>query len=62
MFKVALSQRDRRELVGQMIRLIVAAPGSLAGRYPVGNTGRTTMHLTEVADVPPELSEILGQS
>jgi hypothetical protein len=55
----AVRQRDRRELVGQVVRLVVAGPGSLAGRYPTGNTGRTTMRLTETAPVPEDLDEIL---
>ncbi|MEP1125368.1 MAG: DUF3703 domain-containing protein [Ilumatobacter sp.] len=59
MLKLAAKRRDRRELAGQTIRLIVAGPGSLAGRYPIGNTGRTTMRLTEVADVPDDLAQIL---
>jgi hypothetical protein len=39
MFAAALRRRDRHELVGQLFRIIVAAPGSLTGKYPVGNTG-----------------------
>jgi hypothetical protein len=59
MLTTALRQRDRREAVGQVVRLIVAGPGSLAGKYPIGNTGRTTMALTEVAPVPDELAALL---
>lgn len=62
MLKVAVRQRDRRELVGQIIRTAVAGPGSLAGRYPIGNTGRTTMGLTEIADLPDELARVLGRT
>lgn len=40
MLALALRQRDRREALGQVVRVIVAAPGSMTGRYPVGNTGR----------------------
>jgi hypothetical protein len=45
------------EAVGQVVRL--ASPGSLVGRYPPGNTGRTTMGLTEHADIPADLHELL---
>ena len=31
--------RDRREITGQLVRLIVAGPGTLIRRYPLGNTG-----------------------
>jgi hypothetical protein len=34
--KLALRQRDRREALGQVVRIIVAAPGSLAGALPRG--------------------------
>ena len=60
MLGCAVRQRDRREVVGQVVRLVVAGPGSLAGRYPTGNTGRTTMRLTETAAVPADLEEILN--
>ena len=32
-------------------RIVVAGSGSIVGQYPAGNTGRTTMALTEVAEV-----------
>ena len=60
MLRVALREHDRNEVLGQVIRLLVAGPGSLAGKYPVGNTGRTTMSLTEVAEVPDELQALLN--
>lgn len=59
MLVLATRQRDPREIVGQLVRLAVAAPGSLTGRYPTGNTGRTTMKLTETAPIPPELTDLL---
>lgn len=59
MFRLAIRERDRRELVGQVIRLAVAGPGSLVGKYPPGNTGRTTMGLTETAPIPDDIEAIL---
>lgn len=59
MLRVAVDGRDRREAIGQIVRLLVAGPGSLTGRYPTGNTGRTTMGLTQTAPVPAELSPLL---
>lgn len=61
MLRVAVRHRDRREAVGQIVRLLVAGPGSLTGRYPTGNTGRATMGLTETAPIPSELAELLKQ-
>lgn len=59
MLRVAWRQRDRRELLGQLIRIAVAGPGSLAGRYPPGNTGRTTMGITEHGSIPADLAGLL---
>lgn len=61
MLAVALRARDRREATGQLVRLLVAGPGSLVGRYPEGNTGRTTMALTETAPVPDDVAAILAE-
>ncbi len=59
MLRLAWRQRDRTELIGQLIRLAVAGPGSIARRYPPGNTGRTTVGLTEHAPIPADLADLL---
>ncbi len=59
MLTLALRQRDRREALGQMLRLIVAAPGSMSGRYPVGNTGRVAAGLMTPMAVPDDLAAAL---
>ncbi len=59
MLTTALRQRNRHETIGQLVRLAVASPGSLTGRYPTGNTGRSTMALTRTAPVPDELADLL---
>ena len=61
MLRLAWHERDRREIAGQLIRLVVAGPGSLAKRYPPGNTGRTTMGLTEEGPIPADLAELLDR-
>ena len=60
MLKLAVTQRDRREAVGQVLRLMLAAPGSLSGRYPAGNTGRTAASLMTPMPIPAEL-EVPGR-
>lgn len=62
MFRTAWRQRDRHELVAQLVRLALAAPGSFTGRYPRSNTGRFTMGLTETAPIPHDLSEQLRRA
>jgi hypothetical protein len=59
MLRLAWRERDRREITGQLIRIAVAGPGSLANRYPPGNTGRATMGLTEQGPVPDDLADLL---
>ncbi len=56
MLVLAVRQRDRRETLGQVLRLIVAAPGSMSGRYPVGNTGRVTAGLMTPMPIPDDLA------
>ena len=60
MFVLAVRQRDRREALGQVVRIIVAAPGSIAGRYPEGNTGRTAAGLMTPMPVPEDLRVALA--
>ena len=62
MLALAVRQRDRREALGQLIRLVVAAPGSAAGRYPVGNTGRARVGLLQPMPMPADLAELLDPS
>jgi hypothetical protein len=59
MLRLAVGQRDRREALGQVVRLVVAAPGSASGRYPEGNTGRAAAGLLEPMPVPDDLARIL---
>ncbi|MEU8136482.1 DUF3703 domain-containing protein [Streptodolium elevatio] len=59
MLRLAFRDRDAREVVGQAVRLLVAAPGSAAGRYPSGNTGRTRDGLTRPMPVPEDLAALL---
>lgn len=52
--------RDRAEVLGQVVRLLVAAPGSWSGRYPVGNTGRAGVPATQEMPIRPDLEVLLG--
>lgn len=59
MLVFAVRRRDVGEVLGQAVRLAVAAPGSLTGRYPRGNTGRARVGLTEPMPVPGDLAALL---
>src|SRR5699024_4015791 len=59
MLDLAVRQRDRREALGQILRIIVAAPGSALGRYPDGNTGRTQAGLMTPMPVSADMAALL---
>jgi len=61
MLTLALRQRDRREALGQVVRLLVAAPGSLSGRYPTGNTGRVDAGLMTPMAIPADLASLVNE-
>ena len=56
----AVRRHDRREVAGQLLRLALAAPGSLAGRYPAGNTGGANVSPFRPMAVPDDLRALLG--
>jgi hypothetical protein len=59
MFGYALRRRDGHEIVGQVLRIIVAGPGSWTGRYPVGNTGGANVSAFRPMPVPDDLQPLL---
>ena len=60
MLTFGIRAHDRREVLGQVIRLALAGPGSLSGRYPIGNTGGAAISALTVLPVPDDLSALLG--
>lgn len=47
------------EIVGQLVRLAVAAPGTWSRRYPVGNTGGAGVSAFAVMPLPEDLQSLL---
>lgn len=43
MLGFAFTQREWREVGGQVVRLVLAPLGALTGRIPIGNTGRSNV-------------------
>ena len=62
MLAAALRQRNRAEIVGQVARLLLAAPGSATGKYPRGNTGGANVSAFRPMAVPADLAEVLERS
>lgn len=50
MFQLAWLHGNWRELLGQLARILLAAPGSWLGRAPKGNVGSTKMGIFETRD------------
>jgi hypothetical protein len=59
MFGAAVRKREPREIIGQAMRLVVAGPGSLTGRYPVGNTGGADVSAFKPMTIPDDLRALL---
>ena len=47
MLCLAVEFRNGRECFGQLLRLVLAIPGSLSGKAPRGNVGSTKMGIFE---------------
>jgi hypothetical protein len=62
MLGAAVRRRDGHEIVGQLLRLVVAAPGSWTGRYPVGNTGGADVSALKPMPIPDDLKALLGDN
>ena len=60
MLGYGIRHRDRREVTGQLLRLLVAGPGSAIGRYPLGNTGGANVSAVEPMPIPADLQAILA--
>jgi len=50
---------DVRELLGQLPRLLLAAPGSWTGRAPRGNTGGSDVGIFTPMEIPEDLQSML---
>jgi uncharacterized protein DUF3703 len=59
MLRIGLLRRDRREIVGQLIRIPAAAIGSALGVPPGGNTGGANVGFFAMMEIPPDLKALL---
>src|SRR5262245_16414993 len=55
MLGFAFRHRDWREIAGQLPRLVLAAPASLLGRAPRGNTGGANVGILTPLPMPPDI-------
>jgi FtsP/CotA-like multicopper oxidase with cupredoxin domain len=62
MLEAGVRRRDGREVLGQLARIVLAAPGSLSGKYPSGNTGAASVSAFAPMPIPDDLQAILDGS
>ncbi len=59
MLVLAVKTKNFSEIFGQVIRIVLAAPGSIFERAPKGNTGRSDVGIFQPMQIEKELEEIL---
>lgn len=62
MLRYAIQRHDRREVLGQVLRTIVAAPGTWTRRYPPGNTGGAGVSAFRPMPIPDDLQPFFPPS
>ena len=61
MLRVGWSLGDRREVMGQLMRIALVPVGHLVGRLPVGNTGGANVSAFEPMAIPPDLQRLIEE-
>ena len=60
MLLIGWSAGDRRQVMGQLMRIALVPVGHLAGRLPVGNTGGANVSAFKPMAIPPELERLIS--
>lgn len=61
MLKFGISIKSKREIIGQIPRLLVGGVKSFVGVIPVGNTGGANVPPLRPMEIPLDLQEILNR-
>ncbi len=62
MFLWGIRQRNVRESLGQLLRIVGAAIGTTFGLVPKGNTGGTNVNSFKSMPIPPELAALIEKA
>ncbi|THI86018.1 MAG: DUF3703 domain-containing protein [Nitrospira sp. CG24A] len=62
MFLWGIRQRNVRESVGQLLRIVGATIGTAFGLVPKGNTGGTNVNSFKSMPIPPELAVLIEKA
>lgn len=60
MLSLGLATGDLREIGGQLFRLALAVPGSVTGKAPLGNSGRSNISAFLPQPIAPDLAAKLN--
>lgn len=61
MLRAGWAAGDRREVTGQLMRIVLVPVGHLVGRLPVGNTGGANVSAFQPMPIPPELERLIEE-
>ena len=62
MFLWSIRQRNVRECLGQLLRIVGAAVSTSVGLVPRGNTGGTNVNPFKSMPIPPELAALIEKA
>jgi hypothetical protein len=62
MFLWSIRQRNVRECLGQLLRIVGASMGTAFGLVPQGNTGGTNVNSFKTMPIPPELAALIEEA
>lgn len=60
MFIFGIKTLNAKEMIGQIPRLLLAAPGSILRKAPKGNTGLSNAGLFQPMPIPEDLQNLLN--
>jgi len=59
MLRAGWAAGDRREVMGQLMRIALVPVGHLVGRLPLGNTGGANVSAFKPMAIPPDLEPLI---
>ena len=61
MLALGWETRDGREVLGQLLRLLLVPLGHLTGRLPLGNAGRSDISAFRAMPIRKDIAELIAQ-
>ncbi len=61
MLMLAIRERKKVEVIGQILRIILVFPGHLFGKLPIGNIGTTRVSAFKPMAVPADLKDLISK-